>query len=424
MARRVCYNGDTMIAVPASAKTVHKSFQTFNAIVQAHLVQILGTSLGVVLVASSVLIYLGQTRLLAYQQQMTSLQTSIERAQQEKTDAQFALQQLQNEDPRKINEALRADMAQLKATYTAAASAYNGLVALRERSTKTGPQDSLFASVLSYLAKDIDASAEATLKTLAASIAAENAKLDVAVVIPANVPSSNSAPGSGFSRQKVTVDGADFLVDIVATDLNSTRVIIDTASDGTCTDNCPVLPLADYAARSGAYAGVNGSYFCPDTYPDCANKKNSFDTLLMNKNKVYFNSDNNVYSTVPAVIFSGNSMRLVSASQQWGRDTGVDAVIANRPMLVQGGNIAFSSSGETKEAIRSNRAFVGATGNTGYIGVLHGVTVAEGAKVLQTMGVHDAINLDSGGSTAMWANGGYKDGPGRNLPNVVLFVRK
>ncbi|HZZ98835.1 MAG TPA: phosphodiester glycosidase family protein [Candidatus Saccharimonadia bacterium] len=412
------------LPVPTSVKTANKSFQSFRSVARVHLVQILGVSLGIVLVASSVLIYLGQARLLAYKQQMTALQTSIDRAEQEKTDAQTALEQLQNEDPRKINNALRADMAQLKATYTAASSAYNSLVALRERSTKTGPQDSLFASVLSYLAKDNDASAEATLKTLAASIAAENAKLDVTVAIPANVTASNTAPGSGFSRQKVTVDGSDFLIDIVAADLNSTRVIIDTASDSTCPDNCPVLPLADYVARSGAYAGVNGSYFCPDTYPDCASKKNAFDTLLMNKNKVYFNSDNNVYSTVPAVIFSGNSMRLVSASQQWGRDTGVDAVIANRPMLVQGGNIAFTGSGETKEAIRGNRAFVGATGNTGYIGVLHGVTVAEGAKVLHALGVHDAINLDSGGSTAMWANGGYKDGPGRNLPNVVLFVRK
>jgi len=42
---------------------------------------------------------------------------------------------------------------------------------------------------------------------------------------------------------------------------------------------------------------------------------------------------------------------------------------------------------------------------------------------LQKMGIQNALNLDSGGSTALWS-GGYKVGPGRNLPNVLLFVRK
>jgi hypothetical protein len=51
------------------------------------------------------------------------------------------------------------------------------------------------------------------------------------------------------------------------------------------------------------YAGINGVFFCPSTYPSCAGKTNSFDTLLMNKNKTYFNGTNNIYSTVPAVLF-------------------------------------------------------------------------------------------------------------------------
>lgn len=58
--------------------------------------------------------------------------------------------------------------------------------------------------------------------------------------------------------------------------------MVDTASDSTCTRDCPALPLAEYVSRSGAYAGINGSYFCPADYPSCADKKNSFDTLLMN----------------------------------------------------------------------------------------------------------------------------------------------
>src|SRR6185369_5514049 len=98
--------------------------------------------------------------------------------------------------------------------------------------------------------------------------------------------------------------------DMVAADLGSTRVVVETASGGDCRDGCPVDSLASYVGKAGGFAGINGPYFCPAEYPSCAGKTNSFDTLLMNKNKIYFNSDNNVYSSVPAYIFSG-SARLV-----------------------------------------------------------------------------------------------------------------
>lgn len=209
----------------------------------------------------------------------------------------------------------------------------------------------------------------------------------------------------------------------LAADLGSTRVIVDTASDSDCRDNCPVMALGDYVGRSGAFAGINGSYFCPASYPSCAGKTNSFDTLLMNKNKHYFNSDNNIYSTVPAVIFQGGSVRYVGQSLEWGRDTGVDGVIANQPLLVSGGNVVFGGDDEVKRAGAGSRSFVGSSGSTVYIGVVHGVNAAQMARVLKTMGVQNALNLDSGGSTALWS-GGYKVGPGRAIPNAILFVRK
>lgn len=200
-------------------------------------------------------------------------------------------------------------------------------------------------------------------------------------------------------------------------------MIVDTASDGDCFDNCPVLPLADYVSRSGAYAGVNGTYFCPDTYPECQGKKNSFDLLVMNKNKVYFNSDNNVYSTNPAVIFLSGSVRFVRQALEWGRDTSVDGVISNFPLLVIGNQSAFGGDDVAKHTVKGNRGFVANKGNTIYIGVVHSATVVESAKVMISLGMDNAMNLDDGGSTALWF-GGYKVGPGRNLPNVILFVRK
>lgn len=262
------------------------------------------------------------------------------------------------------------------------------------------------------------------ISSLDASISAlQKALAQKAVGVPAAAVTSNTPPGSGFSRQQVNTDVGSFTVSLIAADLNSTRVIVDTASDNDCADNCPVLPLAAYVSRSGAFAGVNGSYFCPASYPSCAGKTNSYDTLLMNKNKVYFNSANNVYSTVPAVVFSGTSPNFVGQSLSIGRDTSPDSLIANYPLLVSGGQVVFGGSDDPKQGSRGSRSFVANKGSTIYIGVVHTVTVAESARVMAALGMDNALNLDSGGSTALWS-GGYRVGPGRDIPNAILFVAK
>lgn len=62
-------------------------------------------------------------------------------------------------------------------------------------------------------------------------------------------------------------------------------------------------------------------------------------------------------------------------------------------------------------------------GNTVYIGFVYNATMGESARTLKALGMENAMNLDEGGSTALWY-GGYKLGPGRNIPNAILFVRK
>ena len=98
-------------------------------------------------------------------------------------------------------------------------------------------------------------------------------------------------------------------------------------------------------------------------------------------------------------------------------------MIANQPLIVSGGNAVFGGDGDPKKGRKGTRSFVGNKGNTVYIGVVHNVTVAEMGLVLKTLGLENALNLDSGGSTALWYNG-YKAGPGRAIPNAILFVRK
>lgn len=333
------------------------------------------------------------------------------------------LNSLKNRDEYKINKALEEEIKNIQINYEGAVKTYENLVKLKEQNPKVKGVDELFTKALAQLSKRNYSSASATLASLQTKITEEQNKLAF-FTIPANVQQINSAPGAGYRRQSVATEFGTFMVDIIAADLNSTRVIVDTAADGNCGNDCPVSSLGTFAGRSGAFAAINGPYFCPASYPSCADKKNAFDTLLMNKNKVYFNSDNNVYSNVPAVIFSGGSARYVGASQEWGRDTGVDSVIANQPLLVSGGNVVFGGDDDAKKSSVGSRSFIGSTGSTVYIGVVHGANVAQAARVLKAMGVENALNLDSGGSTALWSGGHYIVGPGRDTPFGIILVRK
>lgn len=371
-----------------------------------------------------------QSRAKELSEQLSSAKTTQIQTVSTLTDVQAqlastssTLAQVQSEDQRTRNNELEKNLKNTTETFQSVLKLYESMIDFREGKGKGLPMDKTFSAILADLSKTSYSSASSKIAQLNKDIAAEVAKA-AAANVPANVPVSNSAPGSGYSRQSVQTSIGTFVVDIVAADLTSTKVVIDTASESTCTNNCPVLPLATYVARSGAYAGVNGSYFCPESYPSCAGKTNSFDLLVMNKNKAYFNSDNNVYSQNPVAIFSNGSARFLSHAQDWGRDTGVDAVISNFPLLLINGQNQFGGNDDPKMGSKGSRAFVGAKGNKAYIGVVRNVTVAEMAKVLQTLGLDHAMNLDSGGSTALWANGGYKAGPGRSLPNVVLFVKR
>jgi exopolysaccharide biosynthesis protein len=340
------------------------------------------------------------------------------------TTTQAELTTVKSEDQFVKNRQLETEIKQINDTFRQAVASYEALIKLRDSGVKTSKLDGVFTQIVLKLAQRNYGSASAQLSQLGRDISTEEQKLAASIPIPANVPAIKEAPASGYRRQSVETEFGTFLVDVIAADLNSTRVQVETASASDCRDNCPVASLADFVSRSGGFAGINGPYFCPAEYPSCAGKTNSFDTLLMNKSKTYFNSDNNVYSTVPAVIFSGNSARFVGQSLEWGRDTGVDAVIASQPLLLSGGTVRFGGDGDPKKGSRGSRSFIGSKDNTVYIGVVRGATVAEVAFVLKTMGLQNALNLDSGGSTALISNGRYLAGPGRNTPFGIVLVRK
>ncbi|MCH7641006.1 phosphodiester glycosidase family protein [Patescibacteria group bacterium] len=334
------------------------------------------------------------------------------------------LEELKNQDQVKSNEELQATISSIEKTYDKAVVVYDDIVEFRSKSKNTAALEKDFAEALSKLSDRDYSGATDTLNSIASRITQEEQKIAASFTIPKNVPQSNAPPGSGYSRQTVNVEGlGNYLVSLVAADIASTRVIVDTAADGDCGNDCPVLSLGDYVSRNGAYAGVNGSYFCPATYASCAGKTNTFDLLVMNHKKTYFNSDNNVYSSNPAVIFGDGYVRFVTAASQWGRDTSPTGVLSNFPLLVFNGQVVFGGDDDPKKGSKGGRSFVADKEGKVYIGIVHSATVAESARVLQALGMRNAMNLDDGGSSALWS-GGYKSGPGRSLPNVILFVGK
>lgn len=358
-----------------------------------------------------------------FQSEIGKLKTTILSLQKELSNSSKELQSLKSQDQYVINKKLQAEIDNIQKTYKKAVAIYEKLLDFKQKSKDTADLDKLFAQSLTDLSDRNYSSASANLDQIASNITTEENKLAKDYSIPQNVPVNNAPPSSGFNRQSVSVDGQNYLIDIIAGDLGSTRVIVDTASDNDCGNNCPTLPLADYVSRNGAYAGINGSFFCPTEYPSCAGKTNSYDLLSMNKNKHYFNSDNNVYSTNPVVVFGGSWIRFVNQGLGWGRDTGVDGVLMNYPLLISGKQIVFNGSDDAKFNGKGPRGFVANKGNTVFIGFVYNATMSDSAKVLHVLDMENAMNLDEGGSTALWY-GGYKAGPGRNIPNAILFIQK
>lgn len=243
---------------------------------------------------------------------------------------------------------------------------------------------------------------------------------------PTPIGGITSMPGNGYSRNSVKTSNGTFTLTCVGAVIG-TRVVTDSANDSDCADDCPVLPLDAYATRNNGFAAMNGMYFCPADYASCADKSNSFDTLFFNSRlKIYLNSANNVYSNLPfLVINSDGTPRFIGRTLEWGRDTGIMAGTAGNPMLIQGGNVAYVESNldDKQRTVKSNRGAFVHKGGSIYLCIVGGATVPDSAVVYKTLGVDNAINIDGGGSSALWVNGGYVYGPGRQIPTAIIFAR-
>ena len=237
-----------------------------------------------------------------------------------------------------------------------------------------------------------------------------------------------AASGTGYGFQNVATVRGTFGVHLIKERLSDVTVKTLTANATDCFNGCPAKPLAQYALENGAYAGMNGTYLCPPDYADCASKVNSYEYAVYSSalrkwlNQRAINSQNGlaVWNGATATFYRrGTTYAQSSASQN-----PPTAAISNYPLLLQGGAVVDSTAEQSpSQMLRGTKGAIGVDGTYLYLAIVTGATVTESAYVLQALGVRDALNLDGGGTAAMWIGGSYKVGPGRQLPNAVVITK-
>jgi hypothetical protein len=228
----------------------------------------------------------------------------------------------------------------------------------------------------------------------------------------------------GYSRLDVPTAAGTFATWLIKERLASVRVRTVTAGNSDCFSACPAKPLAQYVAESGAYAAIHGSYFCPPDYAPCASIVNTYDYAVYNSTLgTWINSRHLSNPTNAVMTFSGNTATAYRRIRDYGRGP-VTGGISNFPLVLQNG-AALNVSGEidVNQARRGTRGVIAFDSTYLYLAVIGSATVPEIATVMRALGARDAMNLDGGGSVAMWIGGGYVVGPGRLLPNAILLMK-
>ncbi len=354
-----------------------------------------------------------------FRQRSTESSAQIQALKTETENLKAELTTLKNEDPRKTNAELRQKIATVETTFRLASTTLENLSDARGQGINVATLETDLAKAINLLGQLKYEEANNQLSTINQKVTQLVSEKQTQVAQAATP--AQDLPGAGsYRRQSVTTSRGTYTVSLIAETASGVKMITDTANDDTCAKDCQAIPLATYVQRNGGFAGINGSYFCPPDYPSCADKVNSFNTLAFNSRlKKYMNSDQNVYSTVPMVVQNADkSLRFMGQSLEWGRDTGIIGGLANQPMLVSGGEAVNSDEGG-----KGPRGFLGVKSGVLYIGVVHGANLGDAAATLATLGLETAMNLDGGGSSALFYNGKYVVGPGRNLPNAIILAR-
>ncbi len=256
-----------------------------------------------------------------------------------------------------------------------------------------------------------------------------------------------------------TIDG-DFKVDIVMIDLSNPnlQIITDTAAPYPSPSNNKetgiffAQSLAEFIIDNNGFAGINGTYFC--CYNNCGGQNyyfypvyNSLLGKMINEdqlkywttgpimafdenNKFYYFKDSRDF---PAQGWSASGGKSVAEVFETVNGVKLQAAIGNKPRLIEDGmNLLIEwdidEKQKTVKSLRNAMAYKNDSANNEtsiiYLVIAHNATVPNLANIMKAMEVEYAINLDGGYSSALWYNDEYMVGPGRDIPNAVIFCER
>jgi hypothetical protein len=233
----------------------------------------------------------------------------------------------------------------------------------------------------------------------------------------------------GYSNLSVPTARGTFNVHLIKERLSDVTVKTLTANTTDCTSDCPAKPLAQYVAENGAYAGMNGTYLCPPDYPACAGKVNSYDYAIYNSTVWRWINRPALVGQNSLLTFNGSATGVYRRSFVYGQNASlmnapITAAITMFPLLLQNGAVIDSESEQTAvQKTKGTKGSIGVDGTYVYLAIMSNATVTDSAYVLQALGARDALNLDGGGTSAMYVGGAYTVGPGRLLPNAIVLTK-
>jgi exopolysaccharide biosynthesis protein len=129
------------------------------------------------------------------------------------------------------------------------------------------------------------------------------------------------------------------------------------------------------------------------------------------------------------LIFNGSATGVYRRSFVYGQNASlmnapITAAITMFPLLLQNGAVIDSESEQTAvQKTKGTKGSIGVDGTYVYLAIMSNATVTDSAYVLQALGARDALNLDGGGTSAMYIGGAYTVGPGRLLPNAIVLTK-
>ena len=242
----------------------------------------------------------------------------------------------------------------------------------------------------------------------------------------ASIPKSvaNQVSGGG-NYMTVDTDRGKFGVYLIKVALSDVKVITASANGDDCKDNCPTKSLAEHVKDNGGFAGMNGAYFCPPDYSSCSGKINSSDyAFYKSSSDKWLNKGALSWGDTGLATFNGSSAKFYKKSSDYGGGS-VTAGISNYPSLLHGGDVVINSDKLTsyQKDVKGARGAIGVGDSNLYLAIISNATVVDAAYVMKALGAKDALNLDGGGSSALYLNGSYLVGPGRSLPNAIVLVK-